>query len=68
MMKLILDGKDLKKPAEAGKPEEKKEAKKKAAPSNKARKAATNRQRVYRTIAKLRTVLASAHKLWKLGK
>ena len=42
MIKLILDGKDLKKPAETGKPEEKKEAKKKkAAPSNKARKAAT---------------------------
>ena len=30
-----------------------------------ARKAATNRQRVYRTIAKLRTVLADAHELWK---
>lgn len=33
-----------------------------------ARKAATNRQRVYRTIAKLRTALASAHELWKFGK
>ena len=33
-----------------------------------ARKAATNRQRVYRTIAKLRVVLAPAHELWKLGK
>ena len=33
-----------------------------------ARKAATNRQRVYRTIAKLRTVLGTAHELWKLGK
>ena len=31
-----------------------------------ARKAATNRQRVYRTIAKLRTALASAHELWKV--
>ena len=31
-----------------------------------ARKAATNRQRVYRTIAKLRVVLASAHELWKV--
>ncbi len=30
-----------------------------------ARKAATNRQRVYRTIAKLRTVLAPAHELWQ---
>ena len=30
-----------------------------------ARKAATNRQRVYRTIAKLHTALASAHELWK---
>ena len=38
MQRLILDGKDLKKPAETGKSEEKK---KKAAPSNKARKAAT---------------------------
>ena len=33
-----------------------------------ARKAATNRQRVYRTIEKLRTALAPAHELWKLGK
>ena len=33
-----------------------------------ARKAATNRQRVYRTIAKLREVIAPAHELWKLGK
>lgn len=31
-----------------------------------ARKAATNRQRVYRTITKLRVVLAPAHELWKL--
>lgn len=31
-----------------------------------ARKAATNRQRVYRTIAKLRTVLGTAHELWKV--
>jgi len=31
-----------------------------------ARKAATNRQRVYRTIAKLRTALAPAHELWKV--
>lgn len=31
-----------------------------------ARKAATNRQRVYRTIEKLRTALAPAHELWKL--
>ena len=30
-----------------------------------ARKAATNRQRVYRTIAKLREVLAPAHELWQ---
>ena len=30
-----------------------------------ARKAATNRQRVYRTIAKLRTALADAHALWR---
>ena len=30
-----------------------------------ARKAATNRQRVYRTIAKLREVLAEAHALWR---
>ena len=33
-----------------------------------ARKAATNRQRVYRTFAKLRTVLAPAHELWKSGR
>ena len=33
-----------------------------------ARKAATNRQRVYRTIEKLRTALAPAHELWKLEK
>jgi len=31
-----------------------------------ARKAATNRQRVYRTIEKLRTALAPAHELWKV--
>ena len=31
-----------------------------------ARKAATNRQRVYRTIAKLREVLAEAHALWRM--
>lgn len=31
-----------------------------------ARKAATNRQRVYRTIAKLRTALGTAHELWKV--
>lgn len=31
-----------------------------------ARKAATNRQRVYRTIAKLREVLGTAHELWKV--
>lgn len=30
-----------------------------------ARKAATNRQRVYRTIARLREVLAPAHELWR---
>ena len=30
-----------------------------------ARKAATNRQRVYRTIAKLHTALADAHALWR---
>ena len=32
------------------------------------RKAATNRQRVYRTIEKLRTALTPAHELWKLEK
>ena len=31
-----------------------------------ARKAATNRQRVYRTLAKLREVLAEAHALWRV--
>ena len=31
-----------------------------------ARKAATNRQRVYRTIAKLREVLEPAHALWRM--
>ena len=31
-----------------------------------ARKAATNRQRVYRTIAKLCEVLGTAHELWKV--
>ena len=39
-----------------------------ARPQVAARLAATNRQRVYRTIAKLRTVLVPAHELWKLGK
>jgi hypothetical protein len=36
-----------------------------ARPQAAARLAATNRQRVYRTIAKLREVLARAHELWK---
>lgn len=36
-----------------------------ARPQVAARLAATNRQRVYRTIAKLREVLAPAHELWK---
>lgn len=37
-----------------------------ARPQVAARLAATNRQRVYRTIAKLREVLTPAHELWKL--
>lgn len=37
-----------------------------ARPQIAARLAATNRQRVYRTIAKLREVLGPAHELWKL--
>lgn len=37
-----------------------------ARPQVAARLAATNRQRVYRTIAKLREVLAPAHELWKV--
>ena len=36
-----------------------------ARPQVAARLAATNRQRVYRTIAKLREVLAPAHELWQ---
>ena len=38
-----------------------------ARPQVAARLAATNRQRVYRTIAKLREVLSPAHELWKKG-